>query len=272
MPEALALMNSLLGLSAGAGLSPRRARYFSLLRQRKVPKRKATPSLRPLRCAKGQTCGVSVAGCAAELTARLRRSVQTTAASQFTRHGRSDAHAHPATAPPQAQPAGVDNRTSKQPNSRTSIRAIAALGLVLRAQAPRAAQAGPSAAMARVDVLSPLPLWMRRGAQGLADQGSRLSERSEFERDPAKPEHRRLPRSEAQGTQTVGSPFLWFLSFGDAKERDSHAGRLPASALNEGMRPNQHPQEKTTKSIATSAYPTSASSQKHPKTTRRAHP
>ena len=36
------------------------------------------------------------------------------------------------------------------------------------------------------------PLCMRRGAQGKADQGSRLSERSEFERDPALPEHRRL--------------------------------------------------------------------------------
>ena len=94
--------------------------------------------------------------------------------------------------------------------------------------------------MARVDVLHPVPLWMRRGAQGLADQGSRLSERSEFERDPAKPEHRRLPRSEAQGTQTVGSPFLWFLSFGDAKERDSHAGRLPASAFSLGMGLKQH--------------------------------
>ncbi len=58
--------------------------------------------------------------------------------------------------------------------------------------------------------------------------------RSEFERDPAKPEHRRLPRSEAQGTQTAGSPLLRFLSFGDAKERNSHAGRLPASALKEG--------------------------------------
>ena len=34
------------------------------------------------------------------------------------------------------------------------------------------------------------------------------------------------------GTQPVGSPFLWFLSFGDAKERDSPAGatsRLPPS-------------------------------------------
>ena len=100
-----------------------------------------------------------------------------------------------------------------------------------------------SEAKARVDVLSPLPLWMRRGAQGLADQGSRVSERraaARVERDPAKPEHRRLPRSEAQGTQTVGSPFLWFLSFGDAKERDSHAGRLPASALSDGMPFDEH--------------------------------
>ena len=128
MPEALALMNSVLGLSAGAGLSPRRARYFSLLRQRKVPKRKATPSLRPLRCAKGQTCGVSVAGCAVELTALRSSFVQTSTASQFTRHGRFDAHAHPATAPPQAQPAGVGSQTSKQPDIHSGHR-CARLGL-----------------------------------------------------------------------------------------------------------------------------------------------
>jgi hypothetical protein len=59
-------------LSAGAGMSPRRARYFSLPRQRKVPQRKATPSLRPLRDAKGHTCAGSVAGCTAELAARWR--------------------------------------------------------------------------------------------------------------------------------------------------------------------------------------------------------
>ena len=58
--------------------------------------------------------------------------------------------------------------------------------------------------------------------------------RSEF-RSAHRPRAPRLPRSEAQGTQTVGSPLLWFLSFGDAKERDSPAGRLPASALNPSM-------------------------------------
>ena len=50
-------------------------------RQEKVTKEKATPSLRPLRCATGQTCVGAVAGCAAELTARFQRSVRTTAAS-----------------------------------------------------------------------------------------------------------------------------------------------------------------------------------------------
>jgi len=41
-----------------------------------------------------------------ELASLLRSAARTTTASQFTRHARSDAHANPATAPPQAQPAG----------------------------------------------------------------------------------------------------------------------------------------------------------------------
>ena len=241
MPEALALMNSVLGLSAGAGLSPRRARYFSLLRQRKVPKRKATPSLRPLRFAQGQTCVGAVAGCAVELTALRCSFVQTSTASQCTKHARSDARATPQPPRRRRSQQGWDSRTSKQPNSRTSIRAIAALGLARAARGACTRELGPSAAMARVDVLLPCPsgcaeerrVWRIRARDCLSEV-----KRSEFERDPAKPEHHRLPRSEAQGTQTVGSPFLWFLSFGDAKERDSHAGRLPASALKPGTEPN----------------------------------
>ena len=288
MPEALALMNSVLGLSAGAGLSPRRARYFSLLRQRKVPKRKATPSLRPLRDAKGQTCIGAVAECAVELTALRCSFVQTYTASQSTKHGRCDAHATPQPPRRRRSQQGWDSRTSKQPNSRTSIRAIAALGLVSRAQAPRAAQAGASEAKARGDVWFPTPLWMRRGAQRA---GWRVCRRTHALRELTRcgclsgarqraassaahtaREHRRLPRSEAQGTQTAGSPFFWVLFFGEAKKSTSRAGRLPASALNKGMRPNQRPKENTTKTIAASAYPTGASSQKHPKTARRAHP
>ena len=54
---------------AGAGISPRQARYFSLLRQRKVPKRKATLLSASLRFAPGNL-RCSVTGRAAELTAR----------------------------------------------------------------------------------------------------------------------------------------------------------------------------------------------------------
>jgi len=127
---------------------------------------------------------------------------------------------------------GWDSRTSQQPHGPLLRSAQAAQRVALAPAIRGRAQRWPVWMFC-----TPVPLWMRRGAQGLADQGSRVSERraaARVERDPAKPEHRRLPRIEAQGTQTAGSPFLWFLYFGDAKERDSHAGRLPASALNPG--------------------------------------
>ena len=182
-----------------------------------------------------------------ELTALRCSFVQTSTASQFTRHGRFDAHAHPTTAPPQAQPAGGGQpniQTTEQPNIHSGHR-CARLGLRCAWRLRPRVGAERSAAKQR-------PVWMFRPPcpSGCAEERrvwrirarDCLSEvkRSEFERDPAKPEHHRLPRSEAQGTQTVGSPFLWFLSFGDAKERDSHAGRLPASALNQGMQSRQH--------------------------------
>ncbi len=79
-------------------------------------------------------------------------------------------------------------------------------------------------------VLIPKPLCTRRGAQRRADQEARLSEprRGEFERFPARREHRRLPRSAvgAQGTRTVGSPFLGYLLWRD-KEGNSAAGPRP---------------------------------------------
>ena len=46
----------------------RRSPFLCLAKERN--QRKATPSLRPLRCAAGQTCVARLAGCAAELTAR----------------------------------------------------------------------------------------------------------------------------------------------------------------------------------------------------------
>ena len=89
--------------------------------------------------------GCSVTGCTAELAARLRRSARTTAVSQFTKHVCPSAHM-----PPRALRAPGASR--REPANRTSIRAIALLGPISRAQAPRAAQAGPSEAKARAAV------------------------------------------------------------------------------------------------------------------------
>ena len=51
---------------------------------------------------------------------------------------------------------------------------------------------------------------------------------------PARREHRRLPRCAAAGSRTAGSPFLCSLSFGEAKESEAPAGARP------GSRPQQN--------------------------------
>ena len=137
--------------------------------------------------------GCSCAGCAVELTARLRRSVQTTTASQLTK--RVCPAAHP---PPRALRApGASRRGGEQ----TAIRAVAALGLAVAARSACVLGAerseGPSGCP-----IPRVPFTMRRGAQRPADQGSRLSERNAVERVRARPRWTRAPqvaRSEAQG-------------------------------------------------------------------------
>ena len=152
----------------GAGMCARRRSNFLLLRQKKVTKEKAPPSLRPLRFATGQTCVGAAAGCAVELASLLRSAARTATASQITKHGRSDAHAHPATAPTQAQPAG-DSRTSKHPLG-SSLRSTRQQLRPARGACAR--EVGPSAATARVDVCSPSPLYAPRSA---AASGSGLA-------------------------------------------------------------------------------------------------
>ena len=184
----------------------RRASNFLSRRRKKVTKERATPSLRPLRCATGQTCVGAVAGCAAELAVLLRSAARTTTASEFTRHARSDAHAHPATAPPQAQPAGVG-----QPNSHTGLcfarpRGRGAQRLRVRGRAQL------SEAMARVDVRSPgFPsgcaeerrFWRIRARVCLSG-----AKRREFSETPPKPSTTGCPQR-SEGAQRVGSPSLW---------------------------------------------------------------
>jgi len=185
-----------MGLFVSRGrVSARRPSYFLLLRQKKVAKEKATLLSASLRFAAGNLRCLTTAG------VRRTRFAQTAAA----------------LIPPTSALLGAARRAWK-PNT-PSLRSA-------RTAQPRSGCAawGPSAAMARVVFT---PLWLRRGAQRFADQGSPLFERSEFGRDPAKREHRRLPRSAAKGSQTVGSPFFCLRFFGEAKKSRSPAGARP---------------------------------------------
>ena len=100
---------------------------FFCFAKRKSPKKRRPPVRDPCASLRGKPAAGRLRGapwnslCAA-------RAARTATASQFTKHGRSDAHAHPATAPPQAQPAGVGSQTSKQPDIHSGHR-CARLGL-----------------------------------------------------------------------------------------------------------------------------------------------
>jgi len=107
----------------------------------------------------------------------------------------------------------------------------------------------------------------RRSAHASSTDSPWMSERrapaqSEFHGAPRNRPDAGLPRSEAQGSQTGGRLSFGYFSLAKQRKVPRPPGRLPASALNKGMRPNQQPHENATKSIATTAYTTGASSPK----------
>ncbi|SDP82798.1 hypothetical protein SAMN04489708_12963 [Paracidovorax cattleyae] len=175
------------------------------------------------------------------------RCARTTTASQITKQ------ACPAARLPAPRPALLGAAT--RAGCRT--RAIASLGLWCASAAhrarffcgaerwwpwPSAATAwGPSNAKARVT-----PSGCAWGAQGVGWRACRRTRphreltcrgcpsvahavRAASSTAHPTPEHPRLPRLPIgrTGSQTAGSPFLWLLSFGEAKESDSPAGARP---------------------------------------------
>ena len=203
------------------------AQFLSLTRQRKKPKKgdptSATPALRAGANLRRGSGGVG----RRTHFALFERSVQTTAASQFTKR------LHPAVQPPprQNRAAGAASRGVEQPHGPSRFSA-----LVPRREA--LARSGPSAAMARL--VFP-PLWTCREAQSgrwaRAAQHARASCSDSlqlFERSAASAqrvlqrhrpiEHRRLPHRNAMGTRPVGSPSFAFFSW-RVKKRRCAAGR-----------------------------------------------
>ncbi|TWD87285.1 hypothetical protein FB547_103267 [Variovorax beijingensis] len=196
-------MSFLLPFVVGGRVSPRRATHFLLLRQKKVSKEKATLLSASLRFATGNLRCSRFAG------SRRTRFAQTAASPD----------------PRNAALLGAARRDGEKTGHRFARPQCQLQQPIPTTAALRAAVAWwPSEAKARL--VCP-PLCMRRGAERFADQGSPLFERSEFGRDPAKREHRRLPRSAAKGSQTVGSPFFCLRFFGEAKKSRSPAGASP---------------------------------------------
>ncbi len=208
-----------------AGICARRRTYLSLLRQRKVGQRKTTllsvsPSLRY-----GATCDARSRG-VPQNSLRAARYAQTTAASQFTKAGVL-----------RRQPAPRPALLGTARREGGTVRAIAALGLVRGASS-----AGPSAAMARVGLFTPLWLRLGRGAFGVSVGVAAPTHRcltcrgclngapqarSEFCGTPRKRPDPGLPRSAAKGSQTWGR-VLCLLSC-TSKKGGRPPGRVPAS-------------------------------------------
>ena len=210
----------------------RRRSNFLSLRRKKVTKERATPSLRPLRCATGQTCGGALAGCAVELALLLRSAARTATASQITKHGRTGAHATPQ--PPRRRRSHGGGTAE---NIQTALRVVATLDPARAAPCSRRLPPqqraersnGPRGGLA---VWLPHPLCMRRGAQRPADQGSRLSERSAAQRVRARPRWTRAPqvaRSEAQGRRQWGRLFFAYFLLAKQKKVSRPPGRTPGS-------------------------------------------
>ncbi len=218
---------------------------FFRVAERKSPKKGRPCCLRPLRFAAGQP-GVLGHGV-------HRRTRCAPMALRSNNCGKSVHEAcalrracHPAPCAPQAHTEG--NPGSGHPHG--PLLRCAALGPISRAQAPRAAQARPSAAMARVavrplEVRLPNPLLAapaagrlrggtRVGARVLREltrrgcpSGARSAKR--VPRRTPQPTRRRFAPSQRDGVADWGSPFFWVLFFGEAKNK--YLGRRAETRL-----------------------------------------
>jgi len=213
------------------------AQWLSFASPKESHQRKGDPAVCDPFAALRGNLGCSVTGCTAELAARLRRSAQTTAVTQFTKRVCPSAHA-----PPRALRAPGASRREPEGHPHGPLLRCAALGTVSRAQAPRAAQLGPSAAMARMDVRLfgywdvrlPTPCWLRlrRGGCGVSTRvearvlrqltrrgclNEAATQRSEFHGAPRERHAAGLPLRTAKGSQTGGR--LFFGDFLLAKQK-----------------------------------------------------
>ncbi|SCX61487.1 hypothetical protein SAMN03159363_2294 [Variovorax sp. EL159] len=217
-------------------VSPRRATHFLLLRQKKVSKEKATPLSATPSLRYGAACGARVSrGPQNSLRSNSCGPDPRNAALLGAARGEGTPSGHRYARPlvsfgPSLRsalgvaPSLLGERAGGRVSAFIQARRCSCAvdphpnpllkGRGSQSQSPSRAKQRPgpkpSEAMARS---VSKPLWLRRGAERFADQGSPLFERSEFGRDPAKREHRRLPgakRRDADSRVAFLLPtFLW---------------------------------------------------------------
>ena len=202
------LFGSMPWLGAGAGLSPRRATHFLLLRQKKVSKEKATPLSASLRFASGNLRCSRPAGSRSN-SLRCASLRQSRALIRWPL--RSSAH-------PEGNPQ-ADIHTGHC-CARPSLRSARRLrpGGLGRAQQWPVWMSGfgfPSGCAEE------RRFWRIRARVCLSD-----AKRREFSETPTKLSTAGCPQR-SEGTQPAGSLFLGLLSFGEAKESESPAGARP---------------------------------------------
>jgi len=83
----------------------------------------------------------------------------------------------------------------------------------------------------------PPPLWLRRGAQRFADQGSQLSERSEFCETPRNASTAGCPVAQRRGRRQWGRLFFAYFLLAKQKKVGRPPGRVPASGSNRPEEP-----------------------------------
>jgi hypothetical protein len=184
-------------------VSPRRATYFLLLRQKNVSKEKATLLSATLRFAAGNLRCSRFAG------SRRTRFAQT-AASPDPRNLRSAL-------------LGAAKKFGPALRSRSALKyhTQPMQGRHARVSALRAERSdGPCCLH---------PLWLRRGAQRFADQGSPLSERSEFGETPRNVSTAGCPVAQRRGRRQWGRLSFAYLSLAKQRKVGRPPGRDPAS-------------------------------------------
>ena len=227
----------------------RRRTYFSLRRQRRVGKRKATPLAVSLRCAAGSLRCSRLGRCCGTRCVRCALFAQTAAASQSTKHG------HALLPMPAPRPALLGTARGVV-NIHTGHRCA-------RPQEQR--NPGPSAAMARTGFPPPggcacgagLAGWrvQRRmhALRGLT-RGGCLSEESAANAasstaHPASAVTQVGPEAKRRGRRR-GGRFLWFLSLAKQRKGLRRRAHIPASE-----RVQSQPRSKQRRTTPTSAAP-----------------